>query len=158
MLTAGEFCNRQVVVAHPAEPLMTAAQRMLDRHVGCVIIVEEQPDGRHPIGVLTDRDIVVAVLARTDRHLHAVQVGDVMSEQIVTVNEDESLYDVLKQMRAFGVRRVPVVDARGVLQGLIAFDDLVELLQEQITDLANLLTRQRQREAEAHARPTLTPR
>jgi CBS domain-containing protein len=158
MTTAGEFCNRHVVIASAAETLLDAARRMLDRHVGCVVVVEERTDGAIPVGMLTDRDIVVGVLARTDRHLHAIQVGDVMSEPPMTVNERESLHDVLKQMRAFGVRRMPVVDDRGALQGLIGFDDLVESLKEQLTDLASLLARQRQREADEHARPPLTPR
>lgn len=149
MTTAGAFCNRRVVIAKRSEGLLAAAQRMLDEHVGCLVIVRDGDEKRIPTGLLTDRDIVVGVLARTDRHLDAVIVGDVMTPEPVTARETDTLELVFKRMRAFGVRRIPVVNQEGALQGLITFDDLIELLHEEITDLASLLTREREREIDA---------
>jgi CBS domain-containing protein len=158
MPTAGELCTRNVVVAHPRETLVSAARRMLDAHVGCVVVVRD-PSGpeKIPIGILTDRDIVVGALAHTDR-LHAIHVGDVMSERLVTARAAEGLPEVVARMRASGVRRLPVVGASGALEGIISFDDLIEQLRRDVTELAALLSRQRQQEAESHARPPLTPR
>lgn len=149
MTTAGEFCNRQVVVAKQGESLKDAAQRMLSAHVGCLVVVNDENGKRKPIGMLTDRDIVVGVLARTDRHLHSLTVGDVMSTDIVTAWEGERLQDTLERMCNLGIRRIPVVDRNGSLHGIVSFDDLLGLLQTQMSALASLLDRERKREIDA---------
>jgi CBS domain-containing protein len=148
MTTAGEFCNRRVVVAKRGETLGDAARRMLDEHVGCLVVVEEDEPGQpKPVGMLTDRDIVVGVLARTDRHLDAITVGDVMTPSPVTAEEDEPFEDVFKRLRSFGIRRIPVVNQQGGLEGLMTFDDWVEFLEEQIADLASVMVFERKHEA-----------
>lgn len=147
MPTAGEFCNRRVVVARKGETITEVAQRMREQHVGSVIVVDHQPGGSPvPIGILTDRDIVVRVLANTDRHVSSFRVGDVMTEQPIKAWEDDDLADVLKRMRAFGIRRVPVVDRPGVLQGIVSLDDILEFIQEQVADMSTLLYREREHE------------
>jgi CBS domain-containing protein len=159
MPTAGELCTRNVVIVHPSDSLSIVARRMLDAHVGCVVVVRDPAEqDRIPIGILTDRDIVVGVLAHTDRHLNAIHVGDVMSERLVVARETDSIPELAKRMRKAGVRRLPVVGANGALAGIISFDDLFEQLREQLTDLAALLVREREREADLNARPPLTPR
>lgn len=147
MPTAGEFCNRTTVIAKKGETLLDVAHRMREHHVGSVIVVEHSEQGAMPVGILTDRDIVVRVLAATDRHIHAYRVSDVMTEDVVKAREDEDLLDVLKRMRAYGVRRVPVVNSTGHLQGIIALDDVVDFLQEQITDVSTLFSREATLEA-----------
>jgi len=153
MVTAGEFCNRTVIIAHPAETLLDAAKRMRDEHVGSLVVVEDLPEGRRPIGMLTDRDMVVAVLGQKGQHVESVSVGDVMSKEVVRAWEDEPLIDVLKRMRSFGIRRVPVVDSSDCLSGLICFDDLVEQIADEMHDLATLITfeRNHERRRESHA-------
>lgn len=151
MTSAGDFCNRRVVIARAGENLADAARRMRDEHVGSLVIVEDRGEMRVPIGMLTDRDIVTAVLARTDRHLDAVTVSDVMSSEVVTATEEEPLIDVMKRMRSFGVRRMPVVNDEGGLEGLVTFDDLVEEIADEVHDLATLLGRERRREAARHS-------
>lgn len=148
MPTAGEFCNRRVVIARPGEPVMDAARRMRDEHVGCVVVVDEADGESVPVGVLTDRDLVVGALARTDRHVDTITVDDVMTRDIVTAREGDDLADTWKRMRSFGIRRIPVVDLSGALAGLITFDDLVDWLSEEVGDLAQLLAGQRKREHE----------
>lgn len=124
--------------------MLDVASRMRDEHVGSVVVVD---DGRRrPIGMLTDRDIVVGVLARTDRHLHSVLVGDAMSSDPICVNENEDMAEVVKRMRTAGVRRLPVIDRRGSLVGVIAFDDVVAYLQEQLTELSTLMAQETRRE------------
>jgi CBS domain-containing protein len=151
MPTAGEFCNRRVAIAYAGEPIVDAARRMRDQHVGALVVVNESSGRRVPVGMVTDRDLVVGVLARTDRHIDAVTVGDVMTSDVIKAWENDDLADMWKRMRSFGVRRIPVVGADGALAGVVAFDDLVEWLQEQVTDLAQLLARERRQEQERRA-------
>lgn len=151
MPTAGEFCNRRTVIAKRGESIIDVARRMRDEHVGSVVVIDDLPDQKVvPVGMLTDRDIVVRVLAATDRHLHSFRVADVMSEELIQAWEDDDLFDVLKRMRSFGIRRMPVVDTAGILQGIIALDDIVEYLQEELSDMSTLLSRERGHEEQAH--------
>jgi len=146
MPTAGEFCNRRVVIARPGEPVVDAARRMRDEHVGCVVVVDAVDGKRVPVGMLTDRDLVVGALARTDRHVDAITVDDLMTRDVVSAQEGDDLADTWKCMRSFGIRRIPVVDASGALAGIITFDDLVDWLSEEVGDLAQLLARERDKE------------
>ncbi|MGZ3422174.1 MAG: CBS domain-containing protein [Polyangiales bacterium] len=148
MVTAGEFCSRTVFIAHPAESLLDAARRMRDEHVGALVVVEEEEDGRHAVGMITDRDILVRSLADDPSHVAALSVGEVMTKQPIRAWEDEPLLDVLKRMRAYGIRRVPVVDQDDHLAGLVSYDDLVEQVADELHDLASLLGRERMREAD----------
>lgn len=147
MLTAGELSTRDVAVARRGETLLEAAQRMRDEHVGALVVVDEGARGPIPVGILTDRDIIVSVLARTDRHLHTVLVGDVMTETVVVAHLDEPLVDAIARMSAAGVRRLPVVDQHGLLEGIISFDDVIGRLAAQVGELVTLLRREQRREA-----------
>jgi CBS domain-containing protein len=154
MANVGDFCNRRVVVAKPGEGLSEVAHRMLAESVGCVVVVEDAPDGsRKPIGMLTDRDIVVGLLAHTDRHIHSSRVADVMTSHIVTAWASEPLEDAFERMREFGVRRLPVINDDGRLEGLVTFDDWVEFASEQISGLALLLQQESRNEAERRSLP-----
>jgi len=118
-MTAGEVCNRQVVVTRPDTSVVGAVRLMTTHHVGDLVVVRE-PDGeRVPIGILTDRDIALAI----DRllHLPRLKVADVMSVDLVTSPERESLYGVLKKMQSHGIRRLPVVRPRRA-GGILTFD------------------------------------
>ena len=143
-MTAGEVCNRQVVFTRPETPIVDAVGLMKVHHVGDVVVVRE-PDGeRVPIGILTDRDVALAV-ERLIR-LPQLQVADVMTAGLVTSLESENLYDALKKMQSHGIRRLPVVNDRGGLEGIVTFDDVIELFSEELTDLAKLVAREQKRE------------
>ena len=148
-MTVGEFCNRQVVIARRDESLAEAARRIRDFHVGTLIVVDEQAGRRIPVGILTDRDLVVSVLAGDGRDVDALNVGDVMTRELVMAQEDENLLEALKKMRSFGVRRLPVVNHSGGLEGILTFDDLVDLVAEELSDLSHLVSREQKREREA---------
>lgn len=137
-LSAGDLCTRSTVVALGSLHISEAAQRMREHHVGCLVVVEEREAGRVPVGLLTDRDIVTAVLAN-QLEPRALCVEDVMSGNPVTAAESDSVLDVLAAMRRAGVRRVPVVNGLGVLQGLLSFDDVLEIVAEQIQALVQVL-------------------
>jgi CBS domain-containing protein len=119
---------------------------MRELHVGCLIVVEGAASERRPVGILTDRDIVVGVLAQADQRLHLLRVDDVMTRNLVVARESDDLDEVLRRMRMKGIRRMPVVDSRGVLKGVIALDDVLEHVREQIDTIAALIGRERTRE------------
>ena len=144
-MSAGEYCNREVVVVLKSEPVSEAISLMRSHHVGDVVVVETTATGTKPVGILTDRDIVLEVLAE-GVDLGAVSIGDVMSYELVTVTEDTKLIDTIKLMRDKGVRRIPVVNQRGELEGLLSVDDILELLAEQLTDIVDLINKELNRE------------
>ncbi len=145
-MSAGEYCNREVVVVSKTEPVQEAITLMRTHHVGDVVVVEQREQGAVPVGILTDRDIVLEILAE-DVDLTAVTIGDVMSYELVTVTESTTLIDTIKLMRQKGVRRIPVVDDTGCLQGLLSVDDLLELLAEQLNDIVVLIGREQNSES-----------
>jgi len=146
-MSVGEICNRDVAVVKEGESALDAALLMRRFHVGDLVVVEEEGGQRIPVGILTDRDIVIEAVAE-DVNSKDLRVGDIMSSDLMTVNEDEDVIDTVKMMRAKGIRRVPVVDRAGVLVGIVTVDDLIELLAEVLDDLTTLIRREQAREKE----------
>ncbi len=146
-MTVGEICNREVVFVLRTESIAEAARLMRRHHVGDLVVVEEKQDRRVPVGILTDRDLVLEVIAE-EVDMGKLTVGDVMSFELVIAHEEDSLFDTLKRMRSRGIRRVPVVDRDGALAGILTVDDVLELLAETIGDIAALLEREQRREKE----------
>lgn len=142
-MTAGELCNRSVVFCERTETLVEVARRMRDHNVGCLVVVEPGDAKRAPVGIVTDRDLVVAALASGVPEPRRIRVEAVMSAPVHVAREAEDLTEVLRRMRAAGVRRLPVVDEGGGLQGLLAMDDVVELLTTELGELVALVSRQR---------------
>lgn len=149
-MAVGEICNREVVIAKKAFSVVDAAQLMRKHHVGDLVVVEEKNGRRHPVGIVTDRDIVVEVVA-AGVNPDALKVGDIMGPEVATVRESEGLFEALRYMRGKGVRRMPVVDRDGGLVGILTLDDLLSLLAEEMTELAKLVSHERQREAASRA-------
>lgn len=144
-LTTGEICTREVSYAERGMPLVEAARLMRENHVGCLVVVDEVAGVRKVVGVLTDRDIVVAVVARGVAP-QTLSAGDVMSADPVTVREEDSLIDLMRTMRAKGVRRMPVVGARGELIGIATLDDVLSVLAEELGLLVAAIDHEGQRE------------
>lgn len=144
-MKTGELCNRTVVTAGRDTTITDAARLMRDHHVGSIVVVDETADAVVPVGILTDRDIVVEVIAKevatTD-----VTVGDTMSYALLKIGEDDSVFEAAQRMRARGVRRVPVTGASGELVGILALDDILELLSEELSLLARLTSRETEQE------------
>ena len=137
-MTVGKFCNREVIIAEKDRSVTEIAKLMRHHHVGDVVIVATGEDGRtKPIGILTDRDIVIELIA-CDVPLDSVSAGDVMSYELVTAREGDSIWDTLQRMRAKGVRRVPVINDTDELQGILSMNDLLELFAEELNLLAKL--------------------
>jgi len=111
------------------------------------VVVEGEAGGRVPVGIVTDRDIVVGMIAR-GLDVKAWTVGDVMGANVVTVQETASDTDAIALMRVHGLRRLPVVGQMGVLVGIIAADDCIESLSESLTFLARISGRERKVEGQ----------
>ncbi|HEV2285579.1 MAG TPA: CBS domain-containing protein [Steroidobacteraceae bacterium] len=132
-MLVSEICRRNPVTIRAAEELGTAAALMRERHIGYLIVVEPHPPyaAPRPVGVLTDRDLVVTVLAK-GADMRLLKVGDVMTRDPVVVSEDGSLNAALAEMRRIGVRRIPVVDAVGQLVGVLALDEVLDALAQEL--------------------------
>lgn len=145
-MTVGDICTRAVVTADSHETVIEAARRMRDRHVGALVVISGINDGRRPVGIVTDRDLVVSAMAQTPDKLDQLEIGDVMTEDLVTALATESVDDALVRMRSRGIRRLPVVRHDGQLEGLVAFDDIVECLAEDLRNLASLVSSEQKHE------------
>lgn len=110
-LNAGDVCNRIVTIAERKMSLVEAAQLMRDHHVGCLVVVDVAGAGRLVAGILTDRDIVTAVIAK-ELDPRKLLVEDVMSSELVTVQEHDSIVDLLATMRRKGLRRMPITNTQ----------------------------------------------
>ena len=149
-MTTGEICNRNVVVAPKTELVVDAAKRMRTSHVGALIVVEHR-EGRHmPVGIVTDRDIVISAVAGDVDHIHHLRLSDLMSLDLVTVQEVESIESALKKMHEHGIRRLPIVDRTGSLVGILTLDDVLQYLTAQHDELVALVAREQQRERQYH--------
>jgi CBS domain-containing protein len=144
----GEICNREVVVSFPKESAVEAAKLMRQYHVGDLVIVEDGNGKRVPVGIVTDRDLVVEVMA-TEVDPAQFTVADLMSRDLLTAREDDGIFETIQRMRIHGVRRVPVVDKTGALMGIMSIDDLFSLLAEEMTELARLTSREQAMEIQA---------
>jgi CBS domain-containing protein len=131
-------CNREVLIIAKDDTILEAAALMRKYHAGDVIIVEERNGLRYPIGIVTDRDIVIELIAKGIA-FDSVAVGDLMCGDLVLAQEDDDLFDAIQMMRQKGVRRLPVVDKSGALIGIITVDDLIELIAEQLQAVASLI-------------------
>jgi CBS domain-containing protein len=143
-MTVGVICTRSVVVAPKGESIVDAAKRMRMLHVGTVVVVNEGDEKRVPLGILTDRDIVLSVVASDPDHLRFLTVDDAMSDDLVTAPEDTGLADALTLMQERGIRRLPVVDHAGSLVGIVTVDDVVRFMASEMARLATLMNREEQ--------------
>ncbi len=136
-MKVGDICGRNVVTVREFEELAVAAQLMREHHIGYLIVVEPNVADRMvaPVGVITDRDIVVGVVAQ-GADPRTLRVGDVMTREPVLAQEDSSVSAALQRMREIGVRRLPVVGSMGQLVGVLSLDDVLDAFAEELMDVA----------------------
>ncbi len=145
-MLVGKHCRRDVVTIRKSQSVVEAARRMREFHVGDLVVVEGERD--IPVGVLTDRDLVVGVLAGEADRIAKLEVGDVLTEEAVVARHDEEISDVLRRMQRKSVRRVPVVDGAGSLIGIFTLDDGLALVAGDLATSAGLVKHQREHERE----------
>lgn len=138
-MNAGELCIRRVYTADATESIVAVAQRMARNNVGDLVVVEQTGDGVRPIGIVTDRDLVTRGIALGTPLALELTVRDVMHESLVTAFDDEAVDIVLRRIKQHGIRRIPIVDRAGLLQGILTLDDIVAWIGEQLSNAARLL-------------------
>jgi CBS domain-containing protein len=131
------ICSKDVATVEPKASLRTAAGLMRERHVGALLVVE----GSRPVGIVTDRDIVVAVIAVPGARPEGIRVCDVMPQRLVTARDSDGVFEALQKMAHDGVRRLPVVDAQGNLVGIVTSDDILRALATELASFAAALQR-----------------
>jgi CBS domain-containing protein len=145
-MAIGELCNREVVFAIRKTSITEAAQLMRRYHVGDLVVVDLIEGKRVPVGIVTDRDIVIEIIAET-LSVDDFIIGDIMSPQLVSVSEKEGVIETIRLMRVHGIRRIPVVGDDGALVGIISVDDMLDVLAEELTELAKVAPREQEHEA-----------
>src|SRR6185312_14445775 len=146
-MIVGNICQPEVVTITADQSVTTAAHLMREKHVGLLVVVEAgevKPDLK-PVGVLTDRDIVTAVIAK-DADPRTLKVEDVMSSHPLLAGESHYLEGTLRLMRDAGVRRAPVVGSRGQLTGILSLDDVITRFASQLGDVAGAFQNDQTRE------------
>jgi len=136
----GEYCKRAVVAIASKVDAAEAAKLMRAEHVGFLIVYREGDELQKPVGVLA-RDV----------DPHSVTVDDVMTRQPLIANESDELSDMLQAMRLAGIRRVPVVDVRGSLTGIMAIDDAIDVITGLMCDIAGSIKSEQRQEWRARA-------
>jgi CBS domain-containing protein len=142
----GEFCNREVVYATRETSIPEAAQLMRQYHVGDLVVVDDVNGKRVPVGIVTDRDLVIEIISQS-LDINEFSVGDIMSLQLISVQESEGVFETIRLMRSKGIRRIPVVNLEGGLEGIVSADDMLDLLAEEMAELAKIAAREQEREA-----------
>ncbi|WP_168210889.1 CBS domain-containing protein [Persicimonas caeni] len=140
-MSVGKVCIREVVFANPDETAQDAAERMRTERVGTLVVIDGE---QHPVGMLTDRDLATRVVA-AGRAPERTFVDEIMTSNPETVREATPIERALDHMKSRRVRRVIVVDDQDKLVGLLALDDVLDLLAEEFSTIGELLSRQEPR-------------
>ncbi len=140
------ICNLNIMTLQRDDTVIQAAKLMRHHHVGDVIVIKEKDGKRIPIGIVTDRDVVVGVVA-PELDSDVMTVGDIMVPNLVAIQEDAGVFDAIKLMASKGVRRLPVVKKGGELVGIVTLDDLMLMTSKEFCNFSRLLTKEQQNEA-----------
>lgn len=149
-MKVGDYCKRGAVTVGAAADVVTVCKVMREEHVGFLVVVDESNPLRAPLGVITDRDIVMQVCAK-EVDPRAVTAADVMTRQPLTAREDDDFNELLQGMRIAGIRRVPVVSASGALVGVIALDDALDVITGLVCDLCGAVRNEVRQERRLHS-------
>jgi CBS domain-containing protein len=143
-MNAGQLCNRDPVTVGRADEVTTVAKLMRERHIGYIVVVEPNvaDQSPRPVGVITDRDIVISVVA-PGANPRSLRAGDIMTQQPLTIGAAESLEKAVREMRRIGVRRLPVVGQLGELVGVLSVDDVLDVLAGNLQNIAGSIRNER---------------
>lgn len=156
-MNVGFICSRRIVVIDATRPLVEAARMMREHHVGALVVTQQTSEGVFVKGVVTDRDLVIDVLAR-GLDAADVEIGALANEKLVSIREQGALGEAVAAMRASGVRRLLVTDAEDHLVGIASFDDVLGAYAEELSALAQVVRKEIERETAEAAAPVAPPR
>ncbi|HSG31838.1 MAG TPA: CBS domain-containing protein [Thermodesulfobacteriota bacterium] len=133
-MSISSFCNKEVICVEMGTSIEQVGNLMEEKNIGCVVVI----DSGKPCGLVTDRDILIRVI---NRGLSPAEtyVDDVMSELVMTLDEDMGLHEALEKVKGMSVRRFPVTDKSGNLKGIVTLDDIIYLLGKEMYDVASII-------------------
>lgn len=140
-----EICTPDVVYCGADSTALAAARLMRERHVGDVVVVDEPNGDQTPIGVVTDRDIVVEVIAK-EQDPAKVTVREIMRTPVVVAHATEEVSEAVERMKAHGVRRIPVMGESQRLVGILCLDDLLKQIVTDAGALVDIVSREQSHE------------
>jgi signal-transduction protein with cAMP-binding, CBS, and nucleotidyltransferase domain len=140
-MSVGRICSRVVVTASPDESVLTVARRMKEQNVGTVVVVSETSK---PLAIVTDRDVTLRCVAQ-EMNAKDTPVSAIMTREVKAVDESAPIEQALRTMAGTGTRRLVVTGELGVLRGVLALDDVIELIAEETESIGKLL-----RQASSH--------
>jgi len=143
-----EVCTLDVASCGRDATILEAARLMRKHHSGDLIVVDGTGDERVPVGIVTDRDIVVEALA-SELDPATTTVASIMSARLVIAGAAEDMSVAIERMQLHGVRRLPVVDHAGYLAGIVTLDDVLKLHAAQAAALAAIVSKEQGREYRA---------
>ena len=144
-MSIGTICARDTIIAKREDTIAEVAKLMRKHHVGDIVVVKPSDDGNVPIGIVTDRDLVIEILAQ-GLSPDSVTVGDIMSYEVVTAYDSDGIWDTVQKMRSKGVRRMPVVNENGGLVGIVSLDDMLDLISDELSGLTKIVSHEQERE------------
>ncbi|MDD2933222.1 MAG: CBS domain-containing protein [Methylotenera sp.] len=144
-MTIGAICNREVITVRRDANVLHAATLMRKYHVGDVVVIEDHKGKSVPVGIVTDRDIVIELVA-TELDCRVITTGDIMAANVNVIKESAGIFEAIKLMTTKGIRRLPVVDNEGGLLGIVTLDDLLQLLAKEFGALTKLISREQKNE------------
>jgi CBS domain-containing protein len=147
-MSVRSICSYNVATIGRDRDIIEAAVKMREEHVGDLIVVEHRGTRNVPVGIITDRDIVIGIVARRAKP-EEITVGDAMTTKLLTVKQDNGIDFALREMRRAGVRRAPVVDDSGELVGVVSIDDVIDHIAGQLDHIANAIRVEQRTEAKA---------
>ncbi len=140
-----DICDPHVITIEKDKSLTEAAKLMREHHVGDVVVVEKKGKSLFPLGIVTDRDVVIEVVA-TELEPDVITVGDIMLQTLIVVRDDAELLETSKLMASKGVRRLPVVNKSDELIGIVTLDDLLEVTNSIFSNLTKSLSKEQKNE------------
>lgn len=133
---AASFYKSDVVFVDKDMPIVEIAKLMRNRQVGDVIVTKVIGGKSKPVGMITDRDLVVNVLAEK-KSADTMRAADLMTQPITVAYDTDGIYDLIKTMKKEGIGRLPIVDANGTLLGIVTAKKLLQLISQEFNDLIN---------------------
>lgn len=150
------ICQTNVVTIDKRASLQEASVLMSRYHVGCVIVIDKNDPRKIPQGIITDRDLALAIGKSTSPNEFLVE--RFMQSNPVTIDTDMGIYEAITIMRNEGIKRLPVVDYEGSIYGVVSAHDLLSLMVEEIHNIASINDVRMQKENIGSINPEVLPR
>ena len=141
-MTLSDICTKDVVSIDKNKTALDAAKLMQKFNVGTLVVVDKGVNGDKPVGIITDRDLLLKILADESRYA-VTKVAQIMSDDLLKAEETDDIYETLRRMRFRGVRRLPVVNEEGYLAGILTIDDILEFFTKEMSEVIRLFQKEK---------------